>query len=156
MLSQPQVVAGIIHGSHTQMFFIQQCQVGNVGHGGRNLVCLGTRKAGSALPRVGPQGQAGRQVDHWFSADPTGAPAILQVDTRPQAILKLRPHNSLDYKVRQPRSYRFDLSLTEIDTENIKQCRFNIVKFFLVSTKDLLHFFDHQCQRIFSSPGQSF
>jgi hypothetical protein len=46
---------------------------------------------GLALPRVGLKGQVGRHVDHWVSADPTGAPAILQVDSRPQAILKLRP-----------------------------------------------------------------
>ena len=83
-------------GSQSQMFSLHHCQVGNAGHGGRNLVCLGTGKPGSAPPRVGPQGQAGRHVDHWVSADPTGAPAILQVDSCPQAILKFRPPNSLD------------------------------------------------------------
>ena len=47
-----------------------------------------------------PQGQAGHHVDHWVSADPTGAPAILQVDSHPEATLKLRPPNSLDYSTR--------------------------------------------------------
>ena len=82
------------------MFSLHHCQVGNAGHGGRNLVCLGTGKPGSAPPRVGPQGQARRHFDHWVSADPTGAPAILQVDSRPQAILKFRPPNSLAYSTR--------------------------------------------------------
>ena len=48
----------------------------------------------------GPQGQAGHHVDHWVSADPTGAPAILQVDSRPQAILKFRQPSSLVYRLR--------------------------------------------------------
>ena len=48
----------------------------------------------------GPQGQAGHHVDHWVSADPTGAPAILQVDSHPEATLKLQPPNSLDYSTR--------------------------------------------------------
>ena len=38
--------------------------------------------------------------DHGLSADATGAPAILLEDSRPQAILKLRPPNSLDYSTR--------------------------------------------------------
>ena len=53
------------------------------------MVCLGTGKPGSAPPRVGPQGQARRHFDHWVSADPTGVPANLQVNSRPQTILKL-------------------------------------------------------------------
>ena len=64
------------------------------------MVCLGTGKPGSAPPRVGPQGQARRHFDHWVSADPTGAPAILQVDSRPQAILKFRQPRSLVYRLR--------------------------------------------------------
>ena len=61
---------------------------------------LETGKPGSAPPRVGPQGQARRHFDHWVSADPTGAPAILQVDSRPQAILKFRQPSSLVYRLR--------------------------------------------------------
>ena len=57
------------------MFSLHHYQVSNAGHGGRNLVCLGMGKPGSAPRRVGPQGQAGHHVDHWVSADPTGAPA---------------------------------------------------------------------------------
>ena len=38
--------------------------------------------------------------DHGLSADATGAPAILLEDSCPQAILKLRPPNSLDYSTR--------------------------------------------------------
>ena len=78
------------------MFSLHYCQVGNAGHGG----IWSAGETGVTPPMVGPQGQAGRHVDHWVSADPTGAPAILQVDSRPQAILKLRPPNSLDYSTR--------------------------------------------------------
>ena len=39
-------------------------------------------------------------MNEWFSADTTGAPEILLEDSRPQAILKLRPPNSLDYSTR--------------------------------------------------------
>ena len=38
--------------------------------------------------------------DHGLSADATGAPAILLEDSRPQAILKLRPPIRLDYSTR--------------------------------------------------------
>ena len=44
------------------MFSLHHCQVGNAGHGKRNLVCLGTGKPGSALPGVGLQGQAGHAM----------------------------------------------------------------------------------------------
>ena len=48
-----------------------------------------------------PQGQAsaykGSSIDHGLSADAIEASAVLQEDSRPQAILKLRPPNSLDY-----------------------------------------------------------
>ena len=52
-------------------------------------------------PSTRPQGHAlphrGSSIDQGFSADATGPPAILLEDSRPQAILKLRPPNSLDY-----------------------------------------------------------
>ena len=60
----------------------------------------------SAVPRRVhlPQGHAsphkGSDIDQGISADTTGAPAILLEDSRPQAILKLRPPNSLDYSTR--------------------------------------------------------
>ena len=48
-----------------------------------------------------PQGQAsaykGSSIDHGLSADAIEASAVLLEDSRPQAILKLRPPNSLDY-----------------------------------------------------------
>ena len=48
-----------------------------------------------------PQGQAsaykGSSIDHGLSADAIEASAVLQEDSRPQAILKLQPPNSLDY-----------------------------------------------------------
>ena len=51
-----------------------------------------------------PQGQAsaykGSSIDHGLSADAIEASAVLQEDSRPQAILKLRPPNSLDYSTR--------------------------------------------------------
>ena len=51
-----------------------------------------------------PQGQAsaykGSSIDHGLSADAIEASAVLQEDSRPQAILKLRPPNSLDYRAR--------------------------------------------------------
>ena len=50
------------------------------------------------------QGQAsdykGSSINHGLSADAIEASAVLQKDSRPQAILKLRPPNSLDYIVR--------------------------------------------------------
>ena len=49
-------------------------------------------------------------IDHGLSADATGAPAILLEDSRPQAILKLWPPNSLDNSTRsgcQPQSPPF-------------------------------------------------
>ena len=60
----------------------------------------------SAVPRRVhlPQGHAsphkGSDIDQGISADTTGAPAILLEDSCPQAILKLRPPNSLDYSTR--------------------------------------------------------
>ena len=54
-----------------------------------------------------PQGQAsaykGSSIDHGLSADATEASAVLQKDSRPQAILKHQPPNSLDYRVRYER-----------------------------------------------------
>ena len=51
-----------------------------------------------------PQGQAsaykGSSIDHGLSADAIEASAVLQEDSRPQAILKHRPPNSLDYSTR--------------------------------------------------------
>ena len=51
-----------------------------------------------------PQGQAsaykGSSIDHGLSADAIEASAVLLEDSRPQAILKLRPPNSLDYSTR--------------------------------------------------------
>ena len=51
-----------------------------------------------------PQGQAsaykGSSIDHGLSADAIEASAVLQEDSRSQAILKLRPPNSLDYSTR--------------------------------------------------------
>ena len=51
-----------------------------------------------------PQGQAsaykGSSIDHGLSADAIEASAVLQEASRPQAILKLLPPNSLDYGVR--------------------------------------------------------
>ena len=60
-----------------------------------------------------PQGQAsaykGSSIDHGLSADAIEASAVLQENSRPQAILKLRPPNSLDYSTRYgckpPRGY---------------------------------------------------
>ena len=50
-----------------------------------------------------PQGQVsaykGSSIDHGLSADTTEASAVLQKDSRPQAILKLQPPNSLDYRI---------------------------------------------------------
>ena len=50
------------------------------------------------------QGQAsaykGSSIDHGLSADAIEASAVLQEDSRPQASLKLRPPNSLDYSTR--------------------------------------------------------
>ena len=60
----------------------------------------------SAVPRRVhlPQGHAsphkGSDIDQGISADTTGAPAILLEDSRPQAILKLRPPIRLDYSTR--------------------------------------------------------
>ena len=55
-------------------------------------------------PSTRPQGHAvphrGSSIDQGLCADATEAPAILLEDSRPQAILKLRPPNSLDYRVR--------------------------------------------------------
>ena len=51
-------------------------------------------------PRVMPHPKWVFGSDHGLSADATGAPAILLEDSRPQAILKLRPPNSLDYSTR--------------------------------------------------------
>jgi len=63
------------------------CQVGNAGNG----------KTGVGIAQDGlPGSMAEHHVDNWFCANPTGAPAILQVDSCPQAILKFRPPNSLD------------------------------------------------------------
>ena len=42
----------------------------------------------------------GSSIDHGLSADAIEASAVLQEDSRPQAILKLRPPNSLDYSTR--------------------------------------------------------
>ena len=51
-----------------------------------------------------PHGQSsaykGSSIDHVLSADTIETSAVLQEDSRPQAILKLRPPNSLDYRVR--------------------------------------------------------
>ena len=51
-----------------------------------------------------PQDQAlafkGSSIDHGLSADTKEASAVLQEDSCPQAILKLRPPNSLDYRAR--------------------------------------------------------
>ena len=51
-----------------------------------------------------PQGQAsaykGSSIDHGLSADAIETSAVLQEDSCPQAILKLRPPNSLDYSTR--------------------------------------------------------
>ena len=51
-----------------------------------------------------PQGQVsaykGSSIDHGLSADAKEASAVLLEDSRPQAILKLRPTNSLDYSTR--------------------------------------------------------
>ena len=55
-------------------------------------------------PSTKPQGHAmphrGSSIDQGLCADTTGAPAILLEDSRPQAILKLQPPNSLDYSTR--------------------------------------------------------
>ena len=63
-------------------------------------------------PSTRPQGHAvphrGSSIDQGLCADATGAPAILLEDSRPQAILKLRPPNSLDYSTRygcQPEAF---------------------------------------------------
>ena len=62
-----------------------------------------------------PQGQAsaykGSSIDHGLSADAIEASAVLQEDSRPQAILKLRPPNSLDYSTRygcQPKCLSYE------------------------------------------------
>ena len=51
-----------------------------------------------------PQGQASAykvsSIDHGLGADAIEASAVLQEDSRPQAILKLWPPNSLDYSTR--------------------------------------------------------
>ena len=50
-----------------------------------------------------PEGQAlphlGSSIDQRLSADTVGAPTNLQEDSHSQAILKLRPPNSFDYRV---------------------------------------------------------
>ena len=51
-----------------------------------------------------PQGQAsaykGSSIDHGLSADAIEASAVLQEDSRPQAILKFHRPRSLDYRAR--------------------------------------------------------
>ena len=73
------------------------------------MLC-GTRRLEFGLPSelespsTRPQGHAvphrGSSIDQGLCADATGAPAILLEDSRPQAILKLQPPNSLDYSTR--------------------------------------------------------
>ena len=69
-----------------------------------------------------PQGQASAykssSIDHGLSADAIEASAVLQEDSRPQAILKLRPPNSLEYSTRygcQPKG----LNSSSIDLQNM-------------------------------------
>ena len=65
---------------------------------------FGLTPVSSNWPLHLPQGHAlafkGSSIDHGLSADTKEASAVLQEDSCPQAILKLRPPNSLDYRVR--------------------------------------------------------
>ena len=70
------------------------------GHGDWSLVCQMDGNPHPHLPRVMPHPKWVFGSDHGLSVDATVAPAILLEDSRPQAILKLRPPNSLDYRVR--------------------------------------------------------
>jgi len=73
------------------------CQVGNAGNGKYKFGLPWNGKTGVGTAQDGlPGSMAEHRIDNWFCADPTGAPAILQVDSCPQAILKFRPPNSLD------------------------------------------------------------
>ena len=49
------------------------------------------------------------RIDPRLGAAALRAPAASMVDSRPQAILKLRPRNSFDYRVRyEPQPFKID------------------------------------------------
>ena len=70
------------------------------------LACYQQSPEGYTSPGVKLLPHMGFSIDHRISADTLKVIADLQLDSRPQAILKLRPPNSLDYSTRhgcQPR-----------------------------------------------------
>ena len=99
------------------------------------MLC-GTRRLEFGLPSelespsTRPQGHAlphrGSSIDQGLCADATGAPAILLEDSRPQAILKLRPRNSLDYSTRYECQLAFSSFINLIHFNLILQLLFKL------------------------------
>ena len=74
------------------------------------------------------------RIDPRLGAAALRAPAASMVDSRPQAILKLRPRNSFDYRVRyEPQLIFFSVVLpTNESLRHVENCIFEEINLALI------------------------